>query len=61
MQQTQGRGGGEANDLTQRIPLDGKTGEIEKLCTGVNGLIGTMSERGVDDASGLIDRVLGRR
>ena len=31
------------NDLTQRIPLDGKTGEIESLCIGVNGLLDTMS------------------
>ena len=26
------------NDLTQRIPLDGKSGEIRSLCDGVNGL-----------------------
>ncbi len=32
----------EANDLTQRIPMDGKTGEIAALCNGVNGLIETM-------------------
>jgi PAS domain S-box-containing protein len=31
------------NDLTQRIPLDGKFGEIGDLCAGVNGLIDTMS------------------
>ena len=31
------------NDLTQRIPMDGKTGEIEMLCAGVNGLIDTMA------------------
>lgn len=31
------------NDLTKRIPLAGKTGEIERLCEGVNGLIDTMS------------------
>ncbi len=31
------------NDLTQRIPLEGKTGEIEALCSGVNGLLDTMS------------------
>ncbi|MCA0407270.1 MAG: methyl-accepting chemotaxis protein [Proteobacteria bacterium] len=31
------------NDLTKRIPLGGKTGEIERLCSGVNGLIDTMS------------------
>jgi methyl-accepting chemotaxis protein len=32
------------NDLTRRIPLAGKTGEIESLCAGVNGLIDTMAE-----------------
>jgi len=31
------------NDLTRRIPLEGKTGEIQSLCTGVNGLLDTMS------------------
>ncbi len=33
----------EASDLTQRIPMDGKTGEIAALCAGVNGLIETMA------------------
>jgi methyl-accepting chemotaxis protein len=32
-----------ANDLSKRIPLDGKNGEIAELCKGVNGLIETMS------------------
>ncbi len=31
------------NDLTRRIPLEGKTGDIEALCSGVNGLIDTMA------------------
>lgn len=31
------------NDLRQRIPLDGKTGDIAQLCEGVNGLLDTMS------------------
>ncbi len=31
------------NDLTQRVPLEGKIGEIEALCAGVNGLIDTMA------------------
>ncbi len=31
------------NDLTRRIPLEGKTGEIQSLCAGVNGLLDTMS------------------
>jgi methyl-accepting chemotaxis protein len=30
------------NDLTRRIPLDGKSGEIESLCSGVNGLLDNM-------------------
>jgi methyl-accepting chemotaxis protein len=31
------------NDLTQRIPMEGKTGEIEALCGGVNSLLESMS------------------
>lgn len=31
------------NDLTQRIPLKGKTGEIATLCSGINGLLDTMA------------------
>ncbi len=31
------------NDLTQRIPMEGKTGELEALCSGVNGLLDTMT------------------
>jgi len=30
------------NDLTDRVPLEGKTGEIGALCAGVNGLLDTM-------------------
>ena len=33
----------EASDLTQRIPMEGKSGEIATLCAGVNGLIDTMA------------------
>ena len=32
-----------AGDLTQRIPLDGKSGPIRTLCEGVNGLMETTS------------------
>jgi PAS domain S-box-containing protein len=32
-----------SNDLTRRIPMDGKTGAIANLCSGVNGLIETMA------------------
>ena len=32
-----------ANDLTRRVPLEGKSGEIAKLCSGVNGLIEKMA------------------
>ena len=31
-------------DLTQRIPLDGKTGELEALCKGVNSLLDGTAE-----------------
>jgi methyl-accepting chemotaxis protein len=31
------------NDLTKRIPLQGKAGEIEALCIGVNSLLDSMS------------------
>ena len=31
------------NDLTDRVPLEGKNGEIEALCAGVNGLLDTMA------------------
>ena len=32
------------NDLTQRIPLEGKSGDIAALCAGVNGMLDTMAE-----------------
>jgi methyl-accepting chemotaxis protein len=32
-----------SNDLTRRIPLEGKSGDIAKLCAGVNGLLDTMA------------------
>ena len=31
------------NDLTQRVPLDGKTGEIATLCSGVNDIVTAMT------------------
>jgi methyl-accepting chemotaxis protein len=33
----------QSNDFTRHIPMEGKTGEIEKLCAGVNGLLDTMT------------------
>ena len=44
-------------DLTGRIPLDGKSGEIAQLCVGVNDLIDTMASIvcSVRDISGRID------
>lgn len=33
----------QANDLTKRIDLTGKTGDIGELCAGVNGLLDTMN------------------
>ncbi len=35
----------EAEDLTGRIPIEGKTGEIEKLCAGVNRLLNKVDEQ----------------
>ena len=45
------------NDLTGRIALDGKSGEIAELCGGVNDLIDTMSSviGSVREISGRID------
>jgi methyl-accepting chemotaxis protein len=31
------------NDLSHRVPLEGKSGDIAQLCAGVNGLLDTMS------------------
>ena len=36
-------GAAQANDLTKRIDLAGKTGDIGELCAGVNGLLDTMN------------------
>ena len=36
-------GAAQANDLTKRIDLTGKTGDIGELCAGVNGLLDTMN------------------
>jgi methyl-accepting chemotaxis protein len=36
-------GAAQRNDLSRRIPLDGKRGEVGALCGGVNGLIDTMA------------------
>jgi methyl-accepting chemotaxis protein len=33
-----------ANDLTARIDLDGKSGDIRALCAGVNDLVSTMTD-----------------
>ncbi len=33
----------QSNDLTNRIPMEGKTGGIGNLCAGVNGLLDTIS------------------
>ena len=43
----------EANDITKRIPLEGKSGDIENLCVGVNGLLDRMTEiiKGMTEAS----------
>ncbi|MFL6648108.1 MAG: methyl-accepting chemotaxis protein, partial [Sulfurifustaceae bacterium] len=31
-------------DLTQRIPMDGKTGDLESLCRGINSLLETVAD-----------------
>ena len=51
----------ENNDLSERIPLDGKTGDIGALCTGVNGLLDTMSMivTNIIESTGMIATVAG--
>jgi methyl-accepting chemotaxis protein len=46
----------QANDLSQRVPLDGKVGDIRDLCAGVNGMLDTMTDvlAGIVEASGTI-------
>jgi methyl-accepting chemotaxis protein len=46
----------QANDLSQRVPLDGKAGDIRDLCAGVNGMLDTMTDvlAGIVEASGTI-------
>jgi methyl-accepting chemotaxis protein len=46
------------NDLSQRIPLEGKTGEIKVLCDGVNGLLDTMSAM-IGRITGVVETVAG--
>ena len=48
------------NDLTQRIPMEDKTGDLETLCAGVNGLLDTMTDV-IATMLQSVDRVLGRR
>ena len=46
----------QANDLSQRVPLEGKTGDICDLCAGVNGMLDMMTDvlAGIVEASGTI-------
>ena len=46
----------QANDLSERVPLDGKSGDIRDLCAGVNGMLDTMAGvlGGILDASATI-------
>jgi methyl-accepting chemotaxis protein len=46
----------QTNDLTERVPLDGKIGEIKDLCAGVNSVLDTMVSvvSGILEASGTI-------
>lgn len=45
-----------ANDLSRRIPLDGKNGAIRDLCWGINGMLDTMAEviRAISEACSTI-------
>jgi methyl-accepting chemotaxis protein len=46
----------QSNDLTERVPLEGKVGDIRDLCDGVNGVLDTMANvvSGILEASGTI-------
>jgi len=46
----------QGSDLTERVSMDGKTGDIADLCAGVNGMVDTMANvvAGILDASGTI-------
>jgi len=46
----------QANDLSQRVPLEGKLGDIKDLCGGVNGMLDTMTNvvAGIMEASSTI-------
>ncbi|MCR4521036.1 PAS domain-containing methyl-accepting chemotaxis protein [Bosea sp. 47.2.35] len=50
-------GRAKGKDLTGRVPLDGKSGEVATLCVGVNDLLDTLAEvvGTVRDISGRID------
>jgi methyl-accepting chemotaxis protein len=50
-------GQAKGKDLTGRVPLDGKSGEVATLCAGVNDLLDTLAEvvGSVRDISGRID------
>jgi len=42
-------------DLTTRIPLQGKSGQLETLCHGVNDLLGTVSAL-IEEVNGVVER-----
>jgi len=46
----------QSSDLTERVPLDDKTGDIKVLCAGLNGVLDTMANviGGILEASGTI-------
>jgi methyl-accepting chemotaxis protein len=49
-------GAAQRNDLSERVSLDGKTGDIRQLCEGVNGMLDTMADvvGGILEASATI-------
>ncbi|WP_244543775.1 methyl-accepting chemotaxis protein [Bosea lupini] len=46
----------QAKDLTQRVPLDGKSGEIGELCNGINELLDTFSNV-IQTVTGISERI----
>lgn len=46
----------QAKDLTQRVPLDGKAGEIGELCNGINELLDTFSNV-IQTVTGISERI----
>jgi len=48
-------GAAKENDLTKRVPMEGKTGEIAALCGGLNSLLDTVSDMVVRIRAGTLE------